>query len=362
VTRPAVPDEPNRAPLPTPDDLEELLLGAATTLRAADVAALAGTDVATARRYWRALGFADVGENVAFTEFDAEALATVATLVRAGAVDEETAVRLVRALGQTMAKLAEWQVQTLTEVIERWESTGAGSGSRLVTAYGVAARVMPAYERALSLAWRRHLGAAAARYVAAGQTAHGLLTQRLTVGFADIVGFTRMSHGLDGDQLAGVVETFESRATDVIAASGARLVKTLGDEVLFVSRSAVRAVDVGVRIVESLHSEPAIPPVRVGLATGAVVRRLGDVFGDPVNVAAVLRALADPDAVVADAATAEALRAAHDNRPIEAMGTREVAGYGPVSVVRIPVPGAPPAGPAAGPAGSAGTSRNTQRR
>jgi adenylate cyclase len=327
---------PEPSPLPTSEDFEELLLGSARALTAAQVAELADTDLDTARRYWRALGFPDVGDDVAFTALDADALRAVSDLVQSGAVDEETALRLVRALGRTTARLAEWQVQTLTDVVERRERAGAGSGSRLLTAYGIAARVLPAYERALLQAWRRHLGAAAARYVAAGaETQDGLLTRTVTVGSADIVSFTRLSRGLDDDGLAAVVEGFESVAADAVTACGARLVKTLGDEVLFVSVSAVRAARAGLAIVDRLRQQPGVPPVRVGLASGPVVRRLGDVFGTPVNLAARLRSLAEPDTVLADLATAEALRADGVAHALDEPVPRDVPGFGLVPVVRV---------------------------
>ena len=52
-----------------------------------------------------------------------------------------------------------------------------------------------------------------------------------------------------------------------------------------------------------------MPDVRLGLASGAVVMRLGDVFGPPVNLAARLTAVARRNRVIIDAATAELLPA-----------------------------------------------------
>jgi adenylate cyclase len=124
-------------------------------------------------------------------------------------------------------------------------------------------------------------------------------------------------------------------AADAVTACGARLVKTLGDEVLFVSVSAVRAARAGLAIVDRLRQQPGVPPVRVGLASGPVVRRLGDVFGTPVNLAARLRSLAEPDTVLADLATAEALRADGVAHALDEPVPRDVPGFGLVPVVRV---------------------------
>ena len=103
------------------DALERAILGAGPTLTNEQVAAASGIDLADARRLWRALGFPDAGEHPAFTPADLDALTTVMGAVDSGAVDFDTAVRLTRALGQTMARLADWEVATLVPLVERLE-------------------------------------------------------------------------------------------------------------------------------------------------------------------------------------------------------------------------------------------------
>ena len=67
----------------------------------------------------------------AFTQADRDAMGQLSTLVETGALDLDTAVRLTRAVGHTMARLADWQVATLSEYRRALEQ--AGRGHRLAT-------------------------------------------------------------------------------------------------------------------------------------------------------------------------------------------------------------------------------------
>ncbi|MGE5718426.1 MAG: adenylate/guanylate cyclase domain-containing protein, partial [Nocardioidaceae bacterium] len=74
-----------------------------------------------------------------------------------------------------------------------------------------------------------------------------------------------------------------------------------------------------------------LPDVRLGLATGSVIMRLGDVFGPPVNMAARLTGVARRNRVIVDRATAERLpEERFDTRPLTA---RPVRGFGLVEPV-----------------------------
>jgi adenylate cyclase len=308
-------------------------------LTAAELVEGLPTELALARRLWRALGFAEVAEgSTAFTAADREAIALVSSVVEAGVLDFETALRLTRALGHTMARLADWQVSTLSEYVEGLEEAGLGTGSRLTTGLDLIHAVVPPFEELMRYAWRRHLAAAVTRVEALGARDSDLHTMTVTVGFADMVSFTRMSNGLDETRLAAMVEDFESACSDLIAARGGRLIKTLGDSVLFVAESPEVAVHVATDIVDVIGGDEARPDVHVGLATGAVVTRLGDVFGPPVNLASRLTGVARRNRVICDEATAEAL----EDKPglvFRALTDREIRGFGvvrPIAVRRLP--------------------------
>jgi adenylate cyclase len=308
------------------EQLEQVILGETPGLTSTDVADAAGVTLEQARRLWRALGFPDAGEHPAFTEADLEALSTLVGAVDAGAIDFDTAVRLTRAVGQTMARLADWQVATLTARVEQLESGEEATGSRIGSALRIAEHVGIPFEQLLIYSWRRHLAAAVGRVEALGAADEDLHTSEVTVGFADLVGFTALTNEMDEDRLGDMVEIFESRCADVVAARHGRVIKTLGDSVLFVSEDPVRAMQIGLTIIDVIGNDGRLPDVRIGLATGSVVMRLGDVFGPPVNMAARLTGVARRNRVITDRATAGALP--RDEFHTRALPARPVRGFG----------------------------------
>jgi adenylate cyclase len=320
---------------PSREDLEREILGESPSLTSTDLLSASGASRADTGRLWRAHGFADAGEEaVAFTAADADAMALVNHLVESEVVDFDTAVRLVRAVGHTMARLADWQVSTLTHQVEQLERAGAGLGSRLATGLGFLRAIEPGFEELMVYAWRRHLAAAVGRVEALGAQDADLHTQNATVGFADLVSFTRLTTGIDQDQLADVVEGFESRCFDLVAARSGRIIKTLGDSVLFVAATPRSGVDIAADIVEQIGGNPDLPDVHVGLATGLVLTRLGDVFGSPVNLASRLTGVARRNRVICDIATAAAM-AGVDGFAQRPLTDRPLRGFGMVSPVAI---------------------------
>lgn len=295
------------------------------TYTSREVADAAGMPLADVRRLWRALGFADAGGAASFTEADVEALCLVSNLVRDGVVDVQTVLQLSRALGRTMSRLAEWQVSTLADEDGR-PRAGAHDTE-------------PAFEHLLLYAWRRHLDAATTRLSSvadkdtddASEPEDRAHTQ--TVGFADVVGFTSLSNGLGTDELARLVESFESRCSDLVTAGGGRVVKTLGDSVLFVAPRPVVGTEIALTIIEALGPDQALPDVRLGVATGPVVLRMGDVFGPPVNMAARLTAIARRNHAIIDSRTASALSA--EAFVTRGLTPRPMRGFGDVEPITV---------------------------
>lgn len=344
AAEPAESAEPSaQAPSPDPDDIEfvlpsisdveELVLGAPRRYTSGQVAQLVGVSLEEARRMWRALGFADFGPARAFTDADVEALRHLRKLIQSGLLPGPVADQFVRSVGQTMARFAEWQTEAWMEYI-----SGELNGRRSERVMGSAEEVMPLLEPLVLYAWRRHLAAAGTRAMQS-VTDHNTVGQRLAVGFADLVGFTRLSRSLSEAELGHVVETFEAAAADVVTALGGRLVKTLGDEVLYVAFNPQGAAELGLRLVEAMAAEPALPELRVGIAYGQVLSRMGDVFGTTVNLASRLTALAPKDTVVIDRELAAELAGVPDF-DVQPMWRRPVRGLGLVEPFMVRRPGA----------------------
>ncbi len=111
-------EKPLQVPAHTPDDirdtvaaLERRLIGGQRELRRREVAADAGISLHSARKLWRAIGFPELSDDeVFFTKRDEEALATMVGLVREGQLTEETAISLMRSVGQMTDRMVVWQI------------------------------------------------------------------------------------------------------------------------------------------------------------------------------------------------------------------------------------------------------------
>ena len=121
----------------------------------------------------------------------------------------------------------------------------------------------------------------------------------LAVGFADMVGFTMLSQHLGDDELAAVVSRFEALAHDTVVALGGRVVKMIGDEVMFVVPTATGAASIGLSLAEAYAGDELLSDVRVALAIGPVLIQDGDFYGPVVNLASRLVGVANPGTVLA---------------------------------------------------------------
>ena len=321
------------------------LLGSPLQLTRSDISAKAGVSRLSARRFWHALGFPRVSTDVAaFTDADRQALHAAAEMVRDGKLDETSALSLTRAFARTTDRLSAWQVQLFAEEISRRHGhqppiAAAGSHEDASLAQETAAAIIEMADRLeplLVYAWRRHLTEALVRMFADHEAEAEEAGMHRAIGFADFVSFAAFVSRLTEREIADVAERFERVASDVITAHGARVIKTVGDEVLFASVLPVPAASVALDLVEALSDEEVLPDVRVGLGYGPVVPRLGDVFGTTVNRAARLTAIAQPGTVLVDGEFAGALanRYGFDVTPIRRRVLRGVGHVTPYVLER----------------------------
>src|SRR5947209_8309369 len=252
----------------------------------AEVMEQVGIDIEEARRYWRALGFPVIPEGEeAFTEGDVQAHRTLKELTDQGVVDPEVAMQLARVFGQSLSRMADSYVATLRTRVEQPLRNADASEQEIAEAVtAVTAAMLPTIEGLVQYSWRRHLAAAAQRQLYFGPDAT-TGQETLTIGFADMVGFTAISQQLDEHELAGTVDRFESIAFDTIAAYGGRVVKMIGDEVMYVTEDAASGAMIAMTLAEVYGDDETMPDVRVGLAMGPVLAREGDYFGPTVNLA-----------------------------------------------------------------------------
>jgi adenylate cyclase len=295
------------------DLLEVFLLGEEPSLTGNQLADEVGISFEEAKLRWRSLGFSEVGADVpAFTHADLEALRLTQRLLTIGLIEPEDESALVRTLGRSFARLAEWQMGLLAKVVDP-------DTMDIDQLREVMDEVTPAVESLQNYVWRRHTLAAAARLLLAGSDAEaqssGEGSQQIEgetgvlmgVGFADIVDYTRQSRSLTRSEIGRLVDHFEERSLEIISDRGGRIIKTIGDELLFVADDPESIARIGLELVEEAHRDEHFPEVRVGLAWGPALARLGDVLGPVVNVASRLTSTARPGTVLVDRSLADEL-------------------------------------------------------
>jgi len=303
------------------DALERLLLDGPRRYTRLQVAEMSGMAPERTQRLWRALGFPDAADDdPAFTDADIKALNVLSTLIDSGFVGPETEASIARAMGQALSRLADWQTDMLADALTRDAEPGTGRGATAEEAVAAARALLPRLREVQDYVWRRHLAANADRLLAAVGPGD---RRELAVGFADLVGYTSRSRGMGGRELGAMIEDFESTAAEVIARHSGRVVKTVGDGVLFTAGTGVAAVEIGLQLPEAWEAEDR-PPLRTGVAFGPVLTRLGDIYSPVVNLASRLTSLARPSTVLVDRELAQQLRgnAAYRVRPLKRVSVR----------------------------------------
>ena len=115
-----------------------------------------------------------------------------------------------------------------------------------------------------------------------------------TVGFVDLVGYTSLAEGLDDAELGDLIERFAALAHEIVVRAGGRIVKTIGDEVMFIADRPQSGAQIALELSAASTRDPVLPQARAGLAVGSVLSREGDYFGAVVNLASRLTRLAFP--------------------------------------------------------------------
>ena len=326
--------------------LESRLLGGERKLRRREVAGGVGLSLLSARKLWRALGFPNWGDDdVAFTERDQAALSTAVGMVRAGKLTEEAAISVTRAIGQMTDRMVVWQIEALVEdMVHEQGLTDAQARKRLV--HELPALVDP-LEEMLVYSWRRQLNAGVQRLAVRaeaglqaseegreGDEDDAPLPLARAVGFADLVSYTSLSRRMNEKTLAKLVQRFENKCAEIISVGGGRLVKTVGDEVLYIAETPAAGAEISLALAEAFTRDEILPEARVAMVWGRILSRLGDIYGPTVNLAARLTTLADPGTVLVDSMTAAALD--QDERfVLIPQNVENVRGFGEIQPVTL---------------------------
>lgn len=256
-------------PLPA---IDRVLAAGRARYTGPEVAGVADVDAAWAARVWRAAGFDGVFEDVDFSDDDAAVLAAAADLVRTGRFAESELLQLARLFNLAAAPLAEAAASSI-----RRQQHDVADGDVALEALEAS---IETFESVVLHAWRRRL----LRVLASGRA-----TERCDEGvaFADLAGFTALVRRGDEQWLA-TLDRLEAVAFEIVASHGGRVVKTIGDEVMFVHPDAAGLVGTCLDLSAAVAGDPLLPGLRIGAAWGELVATRGDRFGTPVNLASRL--------------------------------------------------------------------------
>jgi adenylate cyclase len=311
--------------------LDRVLVPGAPRYDLASFARASGLDEHLLHRLWRALGFPDVPETaVVFTDGDLHAARRLLERAEVDHLDQSTLIRQVQVVSAAMARVASVEADAITDQLNRLRAAGL-SDDEVATALLDAVRwqdlaELVDYEHRVQLRaaiWRR------LALEASPDTAVG-------VGFADLAGYTKATAHLDSDEISELIARWEERAYDIVTEHGGRVVKTIGDEVMFVGLARA-AVDAALALCDAGATEAGLLPVRAAVAAGPVVQRNGDFYGPVVNLASRLSEIARSGEVLAPGDLRNQLD--DDDLRWEPRGARRLRSIGETEVFRIGRPG-----------------------
>ncbi|HET6794876.1 MAG TPA: adenylate cyclase regulatory domain-containing protein [Acidimicrobiales bacterium] len=315
----------------------DLVLTEGANLSAADLAERAGTDPETVAAMWRLLGISVPDPDEAlFSERDA-AFTAAAIELGTGVHGDE----LWRVLGSSLARVAEaavaLYVQTVEPHLDSPEADLVGWARDLGATVATALRLGDA----MGTIFGHHLRDAIARQRLAQADVTERSLFRLAVGFVDLVGFTPLAQRAAPSELLELIGRFEALAFEVASRHGGRIVKHIGDEIMFIALDAGAGCAIASSLIGAFPGEGIEP--RGGVVFGDVITRHGDYYGPVVNLASRLADLAIPRELLVDGATAGA--ATGSGLPFQPAGRRLLKGFDePITVYSLQGPEGP--GPA----------------
>jgi adenylate cyclase len=299
----------------------ELVLGDERRYRGSEVAELAGLPLEFFSAVLRAAGVAVPDpDEVAFGERDLDTARALAAFRQAG-LDREGMLEVARVVGRGMAQAADAMGELFSTTFVKAGVTEDEVAQRNAEAAGVMLpAVTPVMEWLLNLHMQQRLRHQAVS-LAMLESGNRLGAREVAVGFADLVGFTRLGEQFAAEQVGAVAARLSELASHV-ACPPVRLVKTIGDAAMLASLDAHALVDAAAQLIDAAEASPDLPRVRVGAAFGPALSRSGDWYGRPVNLASRITGIADPGTVFASSE----LRSAAGNFAWTAAGTHSLKG------------------------------------
>lgn len=280
--------------------MEKVLTGR-TGMTGEEAAEAAGVSFAFFAKVWQALGLP--AGDLSSPAFDRRDVAVLRTL---GAVQvvftEEDIAETASVVGRAMAEVS----TSLTDIFRRriaepFYDAGGTETDVVLRLSALRAMLVPTMAPVLETALQRHLDGAIRSEI--GARMEQLLEPNaghriLSVVFVDLVGFTAASERLPAAEVRNLAARLLGVAEETVTRHGGRIVKSIGDAVMFTLPAPVPAAIAALEICEALAEDADMPDARGGIGHGPVLPGYADYFGRTVNLASRLCSVARPHDVL----------------------------------------------------------------
>ena len=310
-----------------------VLFGSEQPVTVAHLAEVARCDETLARRVRLAAGLPDPGDAAVCSPIEATILESF--VLGTAIFGDDVTLQFTRVLGNAVSGIAEAALALFAANRSVPLFAEGATPAEVARAGAEATAALLAVPPLLDVLLRVHFEAASLDRLSGGDGPGP--TVSVAVAFVDLVGSTQLTHLLTGAELAVALGDFERVASEAVVAVGGRIVKRIGDAVMFVASDAVSACDAARAVVAAVDAHPTLSAARAAVAFGSVLPRDGDYFGTPVNLAARAVPFAEPGTVVVSAAVRDALVAAEPPITALPLGEQALKGFDdPVALFTLP--------------------------
>src|SRR3954470_3505237 len=274
--------------------IEDLLPTEEGSYSVEDAARETGLEPALIERIFSTMGF-NQAATTHITEDDLQLLRYVAAVLAAG-FPLVALLQLIRVYGQALAQMADAEVRLFhLYVHEPLMRDGVPGLEMAEEMWGLAGELLPLASPIMDHVHQRYLQHFVEQDVIGHMEADldgaplDLGRLRVAIAFADLAGYTRLTEEIGEEEAVDAVERF-IEDVEVTLPEGARVIKTIGDEVMIVGSDAGAVVDWAVGFQRLVADRRPLP--RIGLHYGPTLYRDGDYYGREVNLAARVAARA----------------------------------------------------------------------
>jgi adenylate cyclase len=285
-----------------------------------------GLEPALLERIWASVGFAPRRPE-RLTEDDVRALRYISAVLAAG-FPLVAFIQLIRVYGQALSRIADAETRLfhiyVHEPLMRQGIPGLQMAEEMEN---LAGDLLPFSSPLMDYLHQRFLREFVERDVVGHMETDldesiDLGRVRVAIAFADLAGWTRFTEEAGEEEALDVVEAFIDAVTDTLP-EDARVIKTIGDEVMIVGQDAAELTDWAVGF-QRLWDER--PMARIGIHQGVTLYRDGDYFGRDVNLAARVVARARGGEVLITDAVMDAMTQ-KDHLRFENIGQVKLKGF-----------------------------------